>query len=228
MVYKIISKIYNVLINNYKIVNIKSKLPNNVYIKGAIVKGDVIIGPGVKIFGGVYISGKVVIKKYTSINGPNTDIYSKINRVEIGSFCSIARNVSIQEFNHRMDRITTYFINKNIFKEKSFADEISSKGDIAIGNDVWIGAHSVILSGAHISDGVVVAANSVVSGYIPPFAIVGGSPAKVIKYRFSEDIIKQLLEIKWWNWDLEKLNTNRDLFNGELTKEKLKLYHENN
>lgn len=224
MLTKLISKIYSVIINNYRIIGDKTNISKGVKIRGAVLKGKISLGTGVKVLGGVYISGQVEIEKFTSINGPNTDIYAKINRVKIGSFCSIARNVSIQEFNHRTDTLTTYFINKNIFKEGSFTKEISSKGDIIIGNDVWVGAHSVILSGANISDGVVIAANSVVSGYIPPYAIVGGIPARIIKYRFDEDIINLLLEIKWWKWDLEKIKSNITLFDGELTVEKLLPY----
>ena len=79
------------------------------------------------------------------------------------------------------------------------------KGDIIIGNDVWVAFGATILSGVKIGDGAVVAAGSVVTKDIPPYAIVGGVPAKVIKYRFDDEIIKSLQDIKWWDWDQETI-----------------------
>ncbi|PKV63223.1 CatB-related O-acetyltransferase [Pontibacter ramchanderi] len=198
-------------------------LSEDIHIKKASIKGNVNLEFGVKIVGGVKISGNVSIGKLSVINGPNTDIYSKINSVQIGRFCSIARNVSIQEYHHKMDRISTYFMSKNIFNN-SIESDIVSKGDIIIGNDVWIGTHCVILSGAHISNGVIVAANSVVSGYIPPYAIVAGSPAKVIKYRFDTAIIQKINDLAWWDWDVEKIQQNEELFLSTLTEDILNKY----
>lgn len=170
--------------------------------------GDIRIGHNMKIIGGsVILHGNIEIGNYTSINGPNTDIYTAINKVKIGNFCSIARNVSIQEYNHKINRVSTYHMCANVF-DRDRIEDIESKGDIIIENDVWVGTHCVILSGAHISNGAVIAANSVVTGYIPPYAIAAGTPAKVIKYRFTEKIIKELLESKWWNWSQEKLEKN--------------------
>ncbi len=176
------------------------------------IKGNVKIGEGCKIFD-VKISGRslVEIGRYTSISGPNTDIYCAVNNVKIGAFCSIARNVNFQEYNHKTERLASYFIYQNIFGEKLEKD-ISSKGSIEIGNDVWIGAQCVILSGAKIGNGAVIAANSVVIGEIPPFAIAAGTPAKILKYRFSEEIIKKIEEMKWWEWPKDKIFKNKDLF----------------
>lgn len=166
------------------------------------------------------LDGKVSVGNNTTINGPGTEIYSIEYPITIGSFCSIARGTAIQEHNHDMKSITTYFIKYRVFEEKYGVDAIS-RGGITIGNDVWIGTQSVILTGVTIGDGAIVAANSVVTSDVPPYAIVGGTPAKVIKFRFSEDIIKILLEIKWWNWDLEKIKRNKDLFYGDLTISKI-------
>ena len=88
----------------------------------------------------------------------------------------------------------------------------SINNPVTIGNDVWIGANVCILPGISIGDGAVLAAGAVITKDVPPYAIVGGVPAKVIKYRFSEDIIKKLLKIKWWNWEEEKVKKNKDLF----------------
>lgn len=187
-------------------------LSDHCKILNLIGEGKILAGRKIKINGGsVVLNGCIEIGDYTTINGPNTDIYSAVNMVKIGKFCSIARNVSIQEYNHKMDKVSTYFINYNIFGRDD--DESNdSKGSIIIENDVWIGTQCVILSGAHISNGAVVAANSVVTGFIPPYAVVAGSPARVIKYRFPEETIAKLLEIRWWDWSEEKLLKNRKFF----------------
>jgi len=202
--------------------NADSFIHPSIKIDSADISGKVTIGEGCKIINGVLIrAGKAVtIGRFTSLNGPNTDIVSGINPVSIGSFCSIARNVNIQEFNHRTDRITSYFILQNIFEE-NISNDIYSNGPIEIGNDVWIGAQSIILSGAKIGDGAIIAANSVVRGEIPPYAIAIGSPAKVIKYRFDAETITLLLNLKWWDWSLDKIKAHKELFKIKLSKEYL-------
>lgn len=178
------------------------KLPNSTrIIRGKLkITGKISCGENCRFYDEVTIKagGKVTIGKYTSISGPNTDIVNSIFPIKIGSFCSIARNVSIQEFNHNPENFTTYHIEKNMLDKKVEHEKIS-KGPILIGNDVWIGAQCVILSGAVVGDGAIIAANSVVTGNIPPYAIVGGTPAKIIKYRFSQGKINRLLESDWFN-----------------------------
>lgn len=188
----------------------RSNLLQDVEIKGVINIGDK------NKFHKCSISGEVFIGRYTSIWGPNTDITSiKGCPVRVGSFCSIARNVSIQTFNHNHKKITTSFIGQNFFGEKWENEKVG--GDVVnIENDVWIGAHAVILAGVTIGNGAIVAANSVVTKDVPSYAIVTGTPAKVIGYRFSEDIIEKLLDLKWWNWNDEKIQRNKDLFKSEL------------
>lgn len=201
----------NVILKN---VNLSGKIHigSSSMIEQATISGSFSAEPGLKIFaGGTNIYGNVEIGRFTSLNGPNFDIEAGNNKVSIGSFCSLARNVSIQAENHRTDRVTSYFICQNVFNIQQ-AEETCSKGDIVIENDVWIGTQCVILSGAHISTGAVIAANSVVTGFIPPYAIAGGSPAKVIKFRFSPDEINILLESKWWEWSEEKLKDKKSLF----------------
>ncbi|NRD20814.1 CatB-related O-acetyltransferase [Winogradskyella eckloniae] len=121
----------------------------------------------------------------------------------------------MQVSNHAMSRATTYPIFKNIFNEEVNNDFIS-KGDITIGNDVWVGAHSLILSGVKINDGAIIAANSVVTKEVPAYAIVAGSPAKVIKYRFSPEVRAQLYAKKWWDWPIEKIKKESDFFKKNL------------
>jgi serine acetyltransferase len=84
----------------------------------------------------------------------------------------------------------------------------SCKGDIIIENDVWIGAKSTIMSGVKIRNGAIVGACSVVTKDVPPYAIVAGNPAKVVKYRFTEEQIEKLLSIEWWDWDEQKIRDN--------------------
>lgn len=127
----------------------------------------------------------------------------------IGSYCSIAGRVQIfLSGNHRIDWVTTFPFNKRCpqwAQRLSIKNATITKGDVAIGNDVWIGYDSLILSGLTIGDGAVVAARSVVTKDVPPYAIVAGNPAKIIKYRFEDDVIQQLLSIQWWEWDDEKI-----------------------
>jgi virginiamycin A acetyltransferase len=193
-----------------------SSIHTSVKMKGTQISGLVTIAEGCKLSNvKLEIASRLSIGRYTSFNGPNTDIYAAVNNVSIGSFCSIARNVSIQEYNHYHNRLTTYNIFKNIFLVNQELD-YDSKGSIVIENDVWIGSHCVITSGAHISNGAVIAANSVVTGYIPPYAIVGGTPAKIIKYRFEPEVIQQLLQLKWWDWPIEKIISNKSVFSSSV------------
>lgn len=122
--------------------------------------------------------------------------------LRIGAYTSIATGVQILlGGEHRPDWVTTYPFNVLRESAKNITGHPKTKGDVIIGNDVWIGTEALILSGVTIGDGAVIGARSVVAKSVPPYAIVSGSPAKLIKYRFDEDCIKKLLEIQWWNWD---------------------------
>lgn len=193
------------------------KLGSSVKVFRSVVLGNVKLKNNVLIQENVLIQSTslVEIGRYTVVNGPNTDLYASINNIQIGAFCSIARGVAFQEFTHYSDRLTTHLINKHIFKNGK--SDIYSKGDIIVGNDVWIGAHSVVLSGVTIGNGAIIASNSVVNKDVPPYAVVAGSPAKIIKYRFNEEIICKLEELKWWEWSIEKIKMNNSIFNGKLT-----------
>jgi len=135
----------------------------------------------------------------------NTDIIC-------GKFCSIASKVSVYlGGNHRTDWVTTYpfgSIYHEVFNTFNGEGHPATKGNIVIGNDVWIADNVVIMSGVNIGDGAVIANNSHVVKDVEPYSIVGGNPAKLIKYRFSSKQIKNLLKIKWWDWNDEKINKN--------------------
>ena len=131
------------------------------------------------------------------------------DKLTIGKFCMIASNVKfiMNGANHLTNSLTTYpfaiFGNgwENAMEGKSYPQ----KGDINIGNDVWIGYNATIMAGVNIGDGAIIAANSTVTKDVEPYTIVGGNPAKEIKKRFSQHVITKLLELKWWNWDIEKI-----------------------
>lgn len=191
----------------------------NVRITESRISGTNVIGANSNLYK-VSIDGQLTVGRYTAIHGPGTDVRAAVHGVNIGSFSSIARNVCIQEYNHVIDRCTTSFIFVNIFKG-TVMEDIISKGPISIGNDVWIGAQSVILPGAKISDGAIIGANSTVVDTIPPYAVAVGNPARVVKHRFSQDIVKRLLDLAWWEWDDDLIRQQHDLFKGPLTIEKV-------
>ncbi len=184
------------------------------YLSGSTIEGNVRINENCKIYQSSIV-GDVEVGRFTSIWGPGTHIISHLNPITIGKFCSIARYVSIQEANHKIDRVSSYHFSSNIFGEKN-ANDLTSKGAITIGNDVWVGAHAIILSGVAIGNGAVIGAGSVVTSDVPSYAIVGGNPAKVIRYRFSDEMIKRIQELCWWDWDLDKIKSNKILFESSI------------
>lgn len=149
--------------------------------------------------------------------------YSSMNATmmncSIGKFCSIAQGVCIGLGKHPLkDFVSTHpsFYSTNKQCGYSFADTqyFDEMGFVTIGNDVWIGANAIILDEVKIGNGVVIAANSVVTKDVPAYAIVGGTPAKIIKYRFSEEDIIYLEELEWWNKDSEWLQENFKLMHN--------------
>lgn len=135
---------------------------------------------------------------------------SQYANLKIGKFCSIADDVVIILANHKTDVVTTYpFATlKNSWPSLKTSDinDHYTNGDVYIGNDVWIGHSVKILSGVTIGNGVVIAANSLVNKDVPDYSIIGGTPAKIIKYRFNDKVIEESLEIKWWEWSDEKID----------------------
>ena len=148
-------------------------------------------------------------------------------KLKIGKFCSISDEVKIfLGGNHRADWATTYPF-AGLTGEWKEAGEIKehnvSKGDVVIGNDVWIGFGASILSGVTIGDGAVIGAFALVTKDVAPYAIVGGNPAKEIKKRFDDEKIAKLLEVKWWNWEIEKIRKNIPALCSENIEEILKV-----
>lgn len=187
---------------------------------GLTLVGNVRIGKN-NVLKHLEVYGEVNIGSFNTINEPNTSILSKINPITIGNYCSLAKGVLIQEYNHPINRPSTYFINKHILKT-DHKRELISKGSVEIGNGVWIGAYSVLLSGMKVGNGAIIGAGSIVTKDVPPYSIVGGNPAKVIKYRFDNVIIEELNKLKWWDWDEAKVLANADFFNSSVTLDSLK------
>jgi virginiamycin A acetyltransferase len=130
-------------------------------------------------------------------------------KLAIGHFCSIADGVEILlGGNHRTDWVSTYpfpEFRANWPMVAGRADHHASRGDVIIGHDVWLGSQAMILSGVTIGHGAVVGARAVVSRDVPPYAIVAGNPARVLRSRFSPDEVAALLETAWWDWPQEKI-----------------------
>ncbi|WP_068171241.1 CatB-related O-acetyltransferase [Neokomagataea thailandica] len=147
--------------------------------------------------------------------------------LEIGRFCSIGPKVLIILGNHRYDTVTTYpFKTLKAFwpEAEDAVDDHTSKGGIIIGHDVWVGARAVILSGVTVGSGAIIAAGAIVTKDVPPYSIVGGNPARVIRYRFSEDVIQKLLAIAWWNWPEDLLRERMSALMNDDIEEFVRLY----
>lgn len=134
--------------------------------------------------------------------------------LEIGSFCSIARGVKIWlGGNHHTEWISTsnlndYFQYDTNRGTRSKFYQTGAKGSVIIGNDVWIGEDAIILSGVTIGDGAIIGTKSVVSKSVPPYCVAAGNPARVVRKRFTDEQIKGLLKIQWWNWSDDKIKEN--------------------
>jgi len=126
--------------------------------------------------------------------------------LKIGAFCSIAEDVTILlGGEHRMEWVTTYPFNVKWDAARHITGHPVTRGDVVIGNDVWIGFGAMILSGVTIGDGAVIGARTLVMKNVPPYAIAAGHPAVVVRKRFDDATIDRLLKIRWWDWPDEKI-----------------------
>ncbi len=137
---------------------------------------------------------------------------------EIGRFCSISWGVTIGPGEHDYKRITSHdFLYNDFYGIKNKEEKESYnrfKKQCTIGNDVWIGTNATILRGVKIGDGAVIGANSIITKDIPPYAIAVGNPAKIVRFRFDDSVIKELLNLKWWDFSYEKIKRNFLSFNN--------------
>lgn len=136
------------------------------------------------------------------------------DRLVVGKFCSIACGARFlfNSANHTLASLSSYpfplLFEEWGLEKKNVADAWDNKGDIVVGNDVWIGYEAVILAGARIGDGAVIGSRAVVTRDIPPYTIVGGVPARTIRKRFDDTVIARLLDLRWWDWPEEAVRRN--------------------
>lgn len=196
-------------------------LKNVCYIKNTITRPNIIVG------------------EYTYYDDPENseDFESHVthhyefigDKLIIGKFCAIAKGVEfiMNGANHRMNSISTYPFNimgNGWEKSTPKLDELPLKGDTIVGNDVWIGQNVTVMPAVHIGNGSIIGAYSVVASDIPPYCVAVGNPCKVVKQRFDDSLVEYLLNLKWWDWDAEKIFKNLEaLTSADLSKiEKIK------
>lgn len=170
---------------------------------------------------------RVTVGRFT-YGTPQLKLWSENERISIGAFCSIADEVLILGGGeHNTDWVTTYPLRIALNDPGAGEDgHPATKGHTLIGNDVWIGTRSVILSGVRIGDGAVIGAGSVVSRDVAPYSIVAGNPATFVRARFPARIAEALLQIAWWHWPLEKIRKNAAYLCSNDVEEFVRQFHE--
>ncbi len=169
------------------------------------------------------IDPKAVIYRMVKMKGSSIGRYSYIGNdtdvenAEIGQFCSISDHCRIGMGGHTLSYLSTcpIFTQKINGCQSQWIDKDVNAADnkkAVLGNDIWVGSHALINGGVTVGHGAVIAAGAVVVKNVPPYAIVGGVPAKVIRYRFSPEVVAKLLELEWWNFDDCKLKNNIAIF----------------
>lgn len=176
-----------------------------VYLKNVVTDPNIIVGE--------YTMYNDFVSNPAQFEKNNVLYHYPVNndRLIIGKFCSIACGVKFlfTSANHTRRSLSTYpfplFFEEWGLGKKDVRSAWDNKGDIVVGNDVWIGYEAVILSGVHIGDGAIIGTRAVVTKDVPPYTVVGGVPAKEIKKRFDGETIDKLLRLQWWNWPYEKI-----------------------
>ena len=195
----IIKNLFNSRISNFSFISANVKVDKTAYIYRGVKAKNAVIGAH------TYIAA-------------NTDI----ENAEIGKFCSIADHCRIGMSGHSLQYISTSPIftqKRNALQKRWIEEDIfehkSEEERVVLGHDVWVGSHVLINGGVHIGNGACIAAGAVVVKDVPPYAIVGGVPAKIIRYRFSQEVINKLEDIQWWNLSEEELKQHIHLFQKE-------------
>jgi acetyltransferase-like isoleucine patch superfamily enzyme len=158
----------------------------------------------------------VTLGNYSSI-GRNTTV----NNATLGKFCSVSWNCTIGATSHPYTHLSSHAFPYHSFFEFTHKTE-KIKVATQIGHDVWIGANAIIMPGITVGDGAVIGAGSIVTKDVPAYAIVTGAPAKIKKYRFTDEELQRVKALEWWNWSKETIKANVELFKQPITSESLK------
>lgn len=197
-------------------------LPDGTVIKQTVHLKEVINHPKIQVGEFSYYHNFDILEDYASYLAPYLFPLSKDSLI-IGKFVQIAHGVRFitSSANHKMSGFSTYPFNTFMMTPQTTSEDITAmfedaqnRGDTVVGNDVWIGMNAVIMPGVKIGDGAIIGANSVVTKNVEPYTVVGGNPATIIKKRFDEQTIDALLNIKWWDWSIEKIEKNIDVITG--------------
>ncbi len=194
--------------SNSKILYPRTGDTQTIYLKNAITNSSITVGD--------YTMYNDFENNPTDFENNNVLYHYPINhdKLIIGKFCSIACGAKFlfNSANHTLASLSTYpfplFFEEWELEKKNVTEAWDNKGDIIIGNDVWIGYEAVVLAGVTIGDGAIIGTHAVVTKDVPPYTIVGGVPAKPIRKRFDDETIAQLLRLKWWDWSEEKISQN--------------------
>lgn len=194
------------------------KMENKIYPRTGdaetVYLKNVVTGPNIEI--GDYTMYNDYVHDPRDFEKNNVLYHYPVNgdKLKIGKFCSIACGAKFlfTSANHTLRSLSTYpfpiFFEEWGLDAKNICEAWDNKGDIVIGNDVWIGFEAVILSGVTIGDGAIIGTRAVVTKDVPPYTIVGGIPAKPIRKRFDDETISQLEALNWWDWDEETIRNN--------------------
>lgn len=197
-------------------------LPDGTVIKQTVHLKEVINHPRIHVGEFSYYHNFEVLEDYASYLAPYLFPLSKDSLI-IGKFVQIAHGVRFitSSANHKMSGFSTYPFNTFMMNSETTGDDITAMfedaanmGDTVVGNDVWIGMDATVMPGVKIGDGAIIGAKSVVTKDIEPYTVVAGNPAKVFKQRFDDATIKALLDVKWWDWPIEKIERNIDVIIG--------------
>lgn len=196
---------------------------NNTRITDSEVEVNCSIGDNSSLLN-THVCEGVIINRNCAIADSEIGFGSYLNQndvvknARIGKFCCISWNVTIygeSKHNYQAPSMYTSFHWKHVFGETITSGGVGKQGATIIGNDVWIGNGAIIINGVTIGDGAVIGAGAVVTKDVPPYTVVAGVPAKPIKKRFEEDIIKRLEKIHWWDWPKDEISKHEQLLRIE-------------